>query len=276
MECDIVNGISNFPNIGKMCFFGLKRFHIIGPHKEGWSDDKMPILIWSSAGSVIGGALTFLGVLLTIHYHKKSDQKKMNLQIFSERPDLKIVDITNDKHPDLEMILVPIKGVKSYSHQKVSLLYAKVYTKPKNELEYFDYHFKNAGKTAISRINFLSGNKKEYSLFGFYKADLKREISDGSPKFNAYLDKRVDPEDIVKIRMYHGENLSGFTFSAPITIVLFDTIDRIYSQSFFYPKEKINSSRHYWGGYKKYLNDISMDCYLDDMILELKQRSKKM
>jgi hypothetical protein len=225
----------------------------------------------SFLGAILGGVITLVGVFLTINYYKKSDQKKLNLQIFSERPDLKVVDIKNKKRPDLEMVLVPIKGIKSFDDNWVSLDYNLEYAKPKSDLEYIDFYFENAGKTAISYISFLSVNQKYYSLFELYEDSIKKQIEAGDPHFEVFLDKRVDPGDVIKIRVYHGEKIYGNVISATISVAIIDTSERVYEQAFFYPAAKIYSSRLYEGGYRQYQKDIRIDTYMDYMIEKLKR-----
>lgn len=227
----------------------------------------------SFLGGLFGGVLTLIGVYLTIKYYKKSDQKKLDLQIFSERPDLKIVDVKNKKKPDLEIILVPIKGVKRFDDNWVYLKYDDEYSKPKSELSYLDFYFENAGKTAISYISFLSADQKHFSLFELYEGSIEKRIDEGDPQFEVPLDKRVDPGDVIKIRIYHGDKLYGNLISAVMSVAVCDTSDRVYSQAFFYPEPKIYSSRRYEGGYKQYLKDIKVDDYIDYMIEKLKRQS---
>lgn len=225
----------------------------------------------SFLGAIFGGIITLVGVLLTINYYRKSDYKKLSVQIFSERPDLKIIDIKNKKQPDLEMILVPINGVKSFNDRWVYLDYDPEYAKSKLELEFIDFYFENAGKTAISYISFLSTNQKNYALFDLYDNSIKKQIEEGDPCFEVLLDKRVDPGDAIKIRMYHGTKICGHIISAPISVAISDTSERIYSQAFFYPDSKIYSSRRYEGGYRQYQKDINLNTYLDYMIEKLKR-----
>lgn len=228
----------------------------------------------SFLGGLLGGLFTLLGVYLTIRYYKKSDQSKLDLQIFSDRPDLKIVDVKNKKKPDLELILVPIKGVKSFNDNWVYLKYDDEYAKPKSELNYLDFYFENAGKTAISYISFISANQKYCSLFELYENSIKQRIEEGDPQFAVSLDKRVDPGDVIKIRIYHGEKSYCNLISATISIAVCDTSDRVYAQAFFYPDSKIYSSRRYEGGYKQYTEDIKVDTYVDYMIEKLKRQSE--
>lgn len=229
----------------------------------------------SFLGAIVGGIVTLIGVYLTINYYKKSDNKKLQMQIFSERPDLKIDDIKNKKVPDVEMIIVPIEGVKFYTDQWVYLKYDNEFTKDKSEFNYIDYYFQNAGKTAISCISFFSSNKKFNALFEMYDINIKRKIQDGDPNFEVLLDKRVDPGDVIKVRMYHGDKVYGNVISAQIVIVLIDTSNRIYSQPFFYPQHKVYSSRLYEGGYRKYQQEVKLDDYMEYMINKLKRENIK-
>jgi len=226
----------------------------------------------SFLGGILGGVLTLVGVFSTIIYYKKSDKEKLSLQIYSERPDLKIIDEENKNEPDLDMILIPIKGVRCSDDYWVKLDYDSQYSRPKSELEYIDYYFKNAGKTAISRVIFISGNQKKYSLFELYDESVRKQIIDGNPHFNVELDKRIDPGDVIKVRMYHGTTIYTHAFSAVMTVALFDTAERLYEQAFFYPNPKIYSSTHYEGGKEQYLKDIKLKYYLDYTIKELKTR----
>jgi len=225
-------------------------------------------------GGILGGLITLFGVYKTVKYYKESDIRREELKLFSERPDLKSLSKRNKAKPDVEAILVPVEGVISVQDNWVTFSFKLEPFKDKTELEFHDYYFENAGKRAITYISFISANKKLFTLYDLSSDVWIKSIMEGDPNYEVYLDKRVDPGEIIKVRMYHHKKIWGNPISAPISVAITDTYTRLYSQPFFYPSDKIYSSKNYDGGYGQYRKDASVDDYID-YIINLNQRRNK-
>jgi hypothetical protein len=225
-------------------------------------------------GGILGGLITLFGVYKTVKYYKESDIRREELKLFSERPDLKSVSKRDKAKPDVEAILVPVEGVNSVQENWVTFSFKIVRFNEKAELEFHDYYFENAGNRAITYISFISTNKKLFTLYDLSSEISIKSIMEGDPNYEVNLDKRVDPGEIIKVRMYYHKKVWGNPISAPISVVLTDTYNKLYSQPFFYPSEKIYSSKNYVGGYEQYRKDASVDDYMD-YIIDLNEKKAK-
>lgn len=225
-------------------------------------------------GGILGGIITLFGVYKTVKYYKDSDLRREELKLFSERPDLKSVNKRNKAKPDVEAILVPVEGVKEVQNNWVTFSFKIEPFSDISELEYHDYYFENAGKRAITYISFISATKKLFTLYDLSSDIWIKSILDGDPNYEVCLDKRVDPGEIIKVRMYYHKKVWGNPISAPISIAITDTFNKLYNQPFFYPSERIYSSQNYDGGYEKYRTDSGVDDYID-YVIDLNKRNSK-
>lgn len=200
-------------------------------------------IIEYSISSIIGGLFTVVGVYITIGYYRKKDAQDQKNKAFENRPNLDLVE-DRDIEPTLEMIVLPFQTVK-LDGKYIDVTYHKSYLK-KGKLDYFDYTFRNVGKSEITCIHFIMNQKTWGSITELDDDIYSKFINEGFVSYYVILDKRIHVNEEFKVRFYHRKQKAlGGTFSAILSISLHDDNDRIWGQSFFYPQNKLYSSVRY-------------------------------
>lgn len=200
-------------------------------------------LIEASISSVIGGLFTVLGVFITIGYYKKKDAEDLANRVFDKRPNLVLVENTSIQ-PDLHLILLPYKTV-DIKGDFIDVSYDRSYLRI-NSLEYYDYTFRNIGKSEITYIHFIMNLKKWGSITEIDSNFYPNFIKDGYISHSVSLDKRVHTGECFKVRFYHLKKKAiGASFSAILSVSLHDDHDLVWGQLFFYPESKFYSSVKY-------------------------------
>lgn len=220
-------------------------------------------IIGAIIGSAITGVITIICELVKTRYQDKKEKIKESTEIFSNRPELKIVDYKNyidnpgrniNENCDVDIFISPIDRV-TISDQYIEANY---------NLNYFNrddwccviYTLKNVGKTDISNFDFMTTNKRTSCLFC---SDYAIEFAkDGLLNYSYCFDEKIRVNETFTLKIcYYKDKIATGMFSATVSIGMVDSFHRYWQQPLFAPYEKIYDSYKVDG--QKYFTDIKTD-----------------
>lgn len=220
-------------------------------------------IIGAIIGSAITGVITIICELVKTRHQDKKEKIKESTEIFSNRPELKIVDYKNyidnpgrniNENCDVDIFISPIDRV-TISDQYIEANY---------NLNYFNrddwccviYTLKNVGKTDISNFDFMTTNKRTSCLFC---SDYAIEFAkDGLLNYSYCFDEKIRVNETFTLKIcYYKDKIATGMFSATVSIGMVDSFHRYWQQPLFAPYEKIYDSYKVDG--QKYFTDIKTD-----------------
>lgn len=230
--------------------------------------NEIMIAIISSIISAIVTAIVTVPTTLYVERRKeKREDKKEEKEIFSNRPELEIVEYKDylshvgygvKQKCDIEVFVAGIKNVAINGSGKYRVVCPHYRKEDFNSNDWCAviYTFRNSGKTDISSLNVICNYKRDTCIFPCNSAE--RWASENVLNYSYCYDKKIRVGETITVKFcYHKDHILCGTFSANMSIGMEDDYKRHWVQPLFAPQDKIYNSEK--TTYKNYMQEIRTD-----------------
>ncbi len=197
-------------------------------------------------GGIIGGLFTYLGVKMTLNHEDRKRKQDEIKKAYDERPRFEIdsfseIDKCNNKLCDTNLVLLHFE-TKLYNNGKALFIYDDKLNNKDNFIS-FEYVLKNAGKTEIDNITFVSNLQKDTSLMDMN--NIKFYDDNQMINYDVVLKKRFIKQDEnikILISFIDEQVILSNLGSSTIGIYIEDINGRYWYQSLNCPKNEVGNS----------------------------------
>lgn len=216
-------------------------------------------IINSIISGLISGAITIVGVLITIRNDNKWKRKEERKNIFKEKPKFSVQKAEDEAKADIQVLVASFECIKD-DENGIQFVYDKKLKKDK-EIVSKDYIFENTGKSAAKYFSVIMNEKKHFSIFEYSRR--KSWLESRFINYYVLYDKKeIEPGQTIRLRLYRhkDENFSSYAY-AGLSIYFTDEYGNYWEQPFFNGDAKLYGP--YQKTHKDYIDDISTDTALE-------------
>lgn len=222
-------------------------------------------VIVSIAGDMLNGLIvgvfTVIGVGLTIKNENRKARKKEEKERIGNKPEFIVEksDFSTDEVCDIVAFGSPL--LLETKDNVIKFNYPEK-IKNKDEYVHYDYVLKNIGKTATTEFDLITTNQQKTVLFNY--DELESYIKNPMINYNCIYDKKIFPNQELKIRIYYHKDMQFSSFISSILSILYcDEYGYQWKQPFFEDKCKLYQPHQIISEeYRTYVNiETALECF---------------